>query len=76
MSIVMNMKRAIHTTIKESTKRKLLEYGKGFLNEGIETLVKIAESQEVTVNVITVCKFKQKNRHIIKGKVPDTIQGN
>jgi hypothetical protein len=62
------MDKRIHTIVKESTKRKLLEYGKGFLNEGIENLVKIAESQEVTVNVITVCKFEQKNRFRDKKK--------
>ena len=48
------MKKAIHTTIEDSTKRKLLEYGKGVLNEGIETVVKIAESKEVTVSVVTI----------------------
>jgi hypothetical protein len=56
----MNMKKAIHTTIKDSTKKRLLEYGKGSLNEGIEAVVEIADRQEVTVNVITVCKFAPK----------------
>ena len=58
----MNMKQAIHTTIKASTRKRLLEYGKGVLNEGIEAVVEIADSQEVTVNVITVCKFPAKIR--------------
>ena len=58
----MNMKQAIHTTIKASTRKRLLEYGKGVLNEGIEAVVEIADRQEVTVNVITVCKFAPKFR--------------
>jgi hypothetical protein len=39
-----------------------LEYGKGVLNDGIEAVVEIADRQEVTVNVITVCKFAPKFR--------------
>jgi hypothetical protein len=59
---MIKMKKEIHTWIEDSTRRKLLEYGKGVLNEGIETVVKIAESKEITVNVITVCKFPGKSR--------------
>lgn len=47
------MKKRITTCIEDSTKKKLLVYGKGALNEGIETVVKIAENKEVTVSVIT-----------------------
>jgi hypothetical protein len=47
--MAMNMKQAIHTTIKANTKKRLLEYGKGVLNEGIEAVVEIADRQEVII---------------------------
>ena len=39
-------KRAIHTTLKPSTIAKLEEYGDGKLNNGIETVLEIAESKQ------------------------------
>lgn len=39
-------KRAIHTTLKQSTIAKLEEYGDGKLNNGIETVLEIAESKQ------------------------------
>ncbi len=39
-------KRSIHTTLKPSTIAKLEEYGDGKLNNGIEKVIKIAESQQ------------------------------
>lgn len=48
------MKKSIHTNIEVSTKGRLLEYGKGVLNEGIETVVKVADSKEVIVRIETI----------------------
>ena len=39
-------KRSIHTTLKPSTIAKLEVYGDGKLNNGIEKVIKIAESQQ------------------------------
>ena len=39
-------KRSIHTTLKPSTIEKLEEYGDGKINNGIEKVIKIAESQQ------------------------------
>ncbi len=39
-------KRSIHTTLKPSTIAKLEEYGDGKLNNGIETVIEIAESRQ------------------------------
>lgn len=39
-------KRSIHTTLKPSTIAKLEEYGDGKVNDGIETVLEIAESRQ------------------------------
>jgi len=43
----------IHTFIDTLTKQRLLEYGKGHLNEGIESAVKIADSKIIVIKIIT-----------------------
>jgi len=44
---------SIHTTVSSDTKRKLLEYGKGSLKDGIENLVIIADSNRISVTIVT-----------------------
>ena len=49
----MNLKRPIHTTIDESTYKKLLAFSdNNILNEGIERAVAIAEGRELQVKTI------------------------
>lgn len=43
------MKRQIHTTLEKSTYEKLIKYGGGSLNAGIEKAVEISESKMYNV---------------------------
>ncbi len=43
----------IHTTVPQDIAKKILEYGKGTLKDGIINLIKIAESKEITVIIQT-----------------------
>lgn len=47
----------LHTTVPMYVYRKVKEYGKGNLSEGIINLVNIAESKIVTVQMITDVKI-------------------
>ena len=47
------VKKIIHTTLEESYYKKLLEYGKGQINTGIETIIQLIEKKEITVNIKT-----------------------
>ncbi|KAB2947838.1 MAG: hypothetical protein MPEBLZ_04384 [Candidatus Methanoperedens nitroreducens] len=46
-------RKAIHTIISRSVYNKLLVYGKGQLNTGIETILELVEKREVIVNIQT-----------------------
>lgn len=46
-------RKIIHTIISKSAHSKLLEYGKGQLNTGIETILELLEQRQITVNVQT-----------------------
>ena len=43
-------KRALHTTIESETYKKLMHYGEGFLNAGIEKMIKVAEDKQFNVH--------------------------
>jgi len=45
--------RHIHTLIEPHIKKKLLTYGNGALNSGIENLIDIVESKRVRINILT-----------------------
>lgn len=47
------LKRPVHTTLEESYYEKLLIYGKGQLNTGIETIIRLIEEREITVTIET-----------------------
>ncbi len=49
----------IHTTVEPHIKQKLIEYGNGCLNRGIENLIKISESKRIKVQVLTEVDFNE-----------------
>lgn len=43
----------IHTTIPKTHKKKLLEYGKGSLKDGISSLLELVEKQQINITIST-----------------------
>lgn len=46
-------KESIHCIIPKHVKKRILYYGDGSITEGVIKLVKLVDSKEITVNIIT-----------------------
>lgn len=47
------VKESIHCFIPKHTKKRILYYGNGSITEGIMEIVRLVDSKEITVNIVT-----------------------
>lgn len=54
----MNRLKTVHTSVTAEAKKRLMEFGRGYLNTGIYNLIEIADSKTIIVIVETQIIFQ------------------